>query len=230
MKYKIFISLLLLFTHSQLNAQVRKTYKVNPGEKVMKALPNEALYLYPHFKIGTVNFRNKNVGTAKLNYNRLLDEIQFIDNKDDTLSLGDEVTVSSIVIEKDTFYYYEGYVKIISTQSKVKFASKKILALSNKQKIGGMGELSSASIATYDKMSSPEGIRDLVPKEILTFSEYSNYFIGDAYNRFKPLNRKNLLNMYAKHQLNIEIYLREKAVNFLKEDDVVKLIGFLGTL
>jgi hypothetical protein len=30
--------------------------------------------------------------------------------------------------------------------------------------------------------------------------------------------------------LNIEISLREKAVNFLKEDDVVNLIGFLGTL
>lgn len=230
MNNKLFIVSLILFTHSQLSAQVRKTYKVNPGEKVMKALPNEALYMYPHFKIGTVNFRNKNVGTAKLNYNRLLDEIQFIDDKDDTLSLGDEVTVSSIVIEKDTFYYYEGYVKIISSLNKVKFASKKILALSNKQKIGGMGELSSASIATYEKMSSSQGITDIIPKEILTFSEYSNYFIGDAYNRFKPLNRKNLLNMYAKQQLNIEIYLREKAVNFLKEDDVVNLIGFLGTL
>ena len=30
--------------------------------------------------------------------------------------------------------------------------------------------------------------------------------------------------MYAKHQLNIEIYLREKTINFSKEDDVIKLM------
>ncbi len=230
MNNKLFIASLFLFTHLQLSAQVRKTYKVNPGEKVMEALPKEAVYMYPQFKIGTVNFRNKNVGTAKLNYNRLLDEIQFIEDKGDTLSLGDEVTVASIVIEKDTFYYYEGYVKMISSVNKVKFASKKILALSNKQKIGGMGELSSASIATYEKMSSSQGIIDIVPKEILTFSEYSKYFIGDPYNRFKPLNKKNLLNMYARQQRNIEIYLTENQVNLLKEDDVLNLIGFLSKL
>ncbi len=230
MNNKLFIASLFLFAHLQLSAQVRKTYKVNPGEKVKEALPKEAIYMYPQFKIGTVNFRNTNVGTAKLNYNRLLDEIQFIDDKGDTLSLGNEVTVSSIVIEKDSFYYHEGYVKIISSLNKVKFASKKILALSNKQKIGGMGELSSASIATYEKMSSSQGITDIVPKEILTFSEYVNYFIGDAYNRFKPLNKKNLLNMYARQQRNIEIYLRGNPVNFLKEDDVLNLIRFLGTL
>ncbi len=230
MKFILIIVSLLLFTFSKSIAQVRKTYTVKPGEKISESLPKEALYLYPQFKDGVVNFKNTNVGASRLNYNRLLDEIQFIDEKGDTLSLADDAIISSVYIDRDTFYYYQGYVKMISDVKKVKFAIKKKLALSNKQKVGGMGELSSASIDTYEKMSTDQGIKDIISTQLLTFSEYTNFFIGDFYNHFKPLNKKTLLNMFAKQQTIIEIYLSENSINFFKEEDVKKLIGFLKTL
>ncbi len=163
MKLAFLILPILAFSYGQLIAQVRKTYKVNPGEKVMQALPNEALYMYPQFKDATVNFKNGRAGSSKLNYNRLLDEIQFI-NKEDTLSLGDEETISSIYIDKDTFYYFQGFVKKMDDVKNVRFASKKVLGLSNKQRLGGMGELSSASIETYEKISSSQGMKEWCKK------------------------------------------------------------------
>ncbi len=195
----------------------------------MTALPMAAVYAYPTFVMGTVNFKNNNAGVSVLNYNKLLDEMQFINSKGDTLSLGDEETINSVAIYGDTYYYHQGYIKKMDDIKGVKFASKNILGLSNRQKIGGMGELSSASIDTYEKISSSQGARDMVLKENLTFAEYSNFFIGDTYNHFKPLNKKNLLNMYGK-QPAVEKYLSENPVSFFRENDVKKLIEFLKTL
>ena len=219
-----------ILTSLSLAAQARKTYTVKPGEKVSKVLPKEAVYLYPGFKDGTVNFKNNNLGSGKLNYNQLIDEMEFINEKGDTLALNNGETIASIYIDRDTFYFYEGFIKNLVSLKEVKFASRKKLVISNRQKIGGMGELSSASIETYTKVDSDQGVKELIPKEVLTFSEYTNYFIGDNYNNFKPLNKKNLLNAYSKQQKTVESYLKENSTNFLKEDDLYKLIQFLQGL
>ncbi len=211
-------------------SQARKTYIVKAGEKIIEALPVEARFLYPQFTIGTVNFKNNNVGTNLLNYNRLLDEIQFIDNKGDTLSLSEEPTVASIYIAKDTFYFYQGYVRMIATIKNVKFGEKNVMVLSNRQKIGGLGELSSASIDTHVTLSTSQGMRDLVQKEQLTFAPYNTFYIGDKFNRFKVLNKKNLMNMYDKQEHEILAFLNEQSINLLKAEDVRKLIDFLKTL
>ncbi|MDB5223060.1 MAG: hypothetical protein JWN83_1727 [Chitinophagaceae bacterium] len=230
MRFALLLSSVFFLTSPKLFAQESKAYVVKPGEKVKNALPKEALYMYPQFKEGVVNFKNGTLGAARLNYNRLLDEIQFIDNKGDTLSLDDEKTIALVSVGMDTFYYYLGYVKVIADINKVKFAGKEKLRLSNRQKIGPMGQLVSASIDTYDKLSSAQGLDNIISQEVLTFSGYSTFFIGDLYNHFKPLNKKSLVNMYAKQQSEVENYLSENAINFSKAEDVEKLIKFLRTL
>jgi hypothetical protein len=230
MKYSLYSMLLSLLISCNLSAQTNKSYTVKPGEKVLAALPKEAVYMYPEFKDGIVNQKNREQGGAKLNYNKVLDEIQFISNKGDTLSLGDEQNISSVIVEKDTFYYSQGYISKITELKGVRFGSKKILELSNREKVGAMGGVSSAAITSYDKMYSAQGVKDLVSKEYLTFSEHQYFFIGDSYSHFKALNKKSLLNVYARQQAAVENYLREKSINFLKEEDVMNLIEFLKTL
>lgn len=227
---KLLITLIVFAIVPMAFGQARKTYTVKAGEKIIEALPVEAQFLYPQFMIGTVNFKNNNVGTNLLNYNRLLDEIQFIDNKGDTLSLSEEPTVASIYIARDTFYFYEGYVNLIARVKDVKFGVKPLMVLSNRQKIGGLGELSSASIDTHVTLSTSQGMRDLIQKEQLTFALYTTFYIGDKFNRFKVLNKKNLMNMYDKKEFEIQDFLNGQSINLLKEVEVRKLIEFLKTL
>ncbi len=229
MKKLLFILLLLAIVSTGFS-QVRKTYTVKPGEKIIEALPVEAQFQYPKFLQGIVNFKNNNVGTNLLNYNRLLDEIQFIDNKGDTLSLTEEPAVVSIYIANDTFYFSKGYVKKFADVKEVKFGEKPLMVLSNRQKLGAMGELSSASIDTHESLSTSQGMRDLVQKEQLTFAPFTTFYIGDKFNHFKFLNKKNLLNMYEKQELEVEAFLSKESINLLKVDDVKKLIGFLNTM
>ena len=50
----------------------------------------------------------------------------FIDGKGDTLALAEERTIKLVAIDSDTFYYDEGYVRIIADNDFVKLAEKQV--------------------------------------------------------------------------------------------------------
>ena len=76
---------------------------------------------------------------AKLNYNRFLDEMHFIDIRGDTLNIANAGTIKFIRINVDVFYYDNGYVKFIKDTDDIKLASKQTLVVSGRNKIGAYG-------------------------------------------------------------------------------------------
>lgn len=211
-------------------AQVKKTYKAKPGEKVIENLPVEIQFQHPQFVRGTVNFANNKASTTLLNYNRILDEIQFINNQGDTLSLAEEPAVASIFIASDTFYFSEGYVKKFADVKEVKFGEKTLMVVTTQQKLKGMGQLSPGSIYTYDRISTSQGMRDLGQKEQLIFVPSTTFYITDKLNHFIILNKSSLLNVYEKQEHEVQEFLKQQQINFQKVDDVTKLIGYLGSI
>lgn len=71
-----------------------------------------------------------------MNYSRLVDQMLFIDHKDDTLALANEKTIKFIAIDRDTFYYDEGYIRVITDHGDVKLAEKEIWVVADTRKIG----------------------------------------------------------------------------------------------
>jgi len=224
------IALILLAGPAALQAQQTAiVYKVKPGERVDAALQKaNALYQYPQFQEAQVTLKNRSSGTVLMNYNRLLGDMQFINGKGDTLALDKGNDVAAISIGKDTFFYAEGYLKLLD-DPRVRIEKKKVLRIAYRERIGGKGEVSQGS-TMYTSMYSSYGVKDLVASEALTFSDLTTYYIGDRYNNFKPLNRKNLRNYYSKQVKQIDAYLKENPVNFFDEADVQRLVLFLKTL
>ena len=61
-----------------------------------------------------LRLRNGTAANVKLNYNSVFGEIQYIDPKNgDTLSLAVEKDIRFIAVEKDTFYFDEGWMELI---------------------------------------------------------------------------------------------------------------------
>jgi hypothetical protein len=206
-----------------------KSYKVQPGQRVGEALLHNGLYQYPAFKQAEVHYKNGSSGSGLLNYNRLTGEMQFIDAKGDTLALINEDEIATISIGKDTFYYSQGYLQQIDDFT-VRFARMTMLEQTNRQRIGAYGQPNAAAVTTHTSVATNQGFKDIVPQEILTFQEKSIYYIGDRFGRFKPLNKKTLLNFYSKKEGAVSDYLKANPVNFVQEEDVMRLIGFLKTL
>ena len=225
----LFLGFLLFGLH--VIAQKPKRFTVNPGQKVLDIIPKDEVYAYPAFAQGTVYLQNETVGTARLNYNAIISEIQFIDQKGDTISLAEEPEIKFIAVNKDTFYFDKVYVRLIGSYGHVKLASRDVFEISNRQKIGGFGETSSASIETYNKLIVNNSNQvDLVAKEILTLSKFKVLYVGDKFNHFKLANKKNISDLYGKKQKQAQAYLKENTVDFTNKEDVEKLILLLNAL
>ena len=165
----------------------------------MNQFPFTDLYHYPQFVTGKVFLKSGDSGMAKLNYNRLLDDMQFIDPKGDTLNIANAATIKFIRIDGDVFYYDNGYVKLIKDTNGIKLGGKQTLLVAGKDKIGAYGMANPTSaIDSYGTLIDTKGIYKLVSREDITLAKKTQYYFGDKYNRFIWATRKNLLQQFAK--------------------------------
>lgn len=95
-------------------AQQEKSYPVKAGEIPGEVLPKEAIYVLPAFATGTAFLKDGTSSMLRFNYNFLLDEMHFINEKGDTLAIADPLLINSVVIDSMVFYYDKGYLREIS--------------------------------------------------------------------------------------------------------------------
>ena len=220
----------ILIGYNDLGAQDSTYVTIKSGTNVRDVLTSAEIYYYPQFTKGEVFFRGGTKATAKMNYSRLFDQMLFINLKGDTLALAEEKTIKFIALGQDTFYYDEGYIRIISDNDLVKLAEKQIWVVADIRKTG-----------THNTSTSAAGITSVrtfrhgndVARNILTLNEdivlrkETHYYIGDEYNNFVRASKKRLLQLFPKDQRSIENYLKENKVDFNKKDDLEKLSQFL---
>jgi len=186
---------------------------------------------YPQFVYGKVFFRPGDSSGGRLNYNRFLDQMQFIDFKGDTLNLANPGTTKFIRINNDLFYYDNGYVKLIKDNNTIKLAAKQTLRLSGKTKIGAYNMPSSSSaIDSYGSLVIDNKNYNLTPREDITLTKKTEYYFGDKYNHFVLANKKNISRLYSKQDGAITAYLKENNVDFNKREDIERLFQYLTNL
>lgn len=210
-----------------LSAQDKKKFTINPGERLVDKIPAEEIYRYSRFELADISFKDGTMLRSWLNYNSLFGEMQFIDPNDDTLSIAEEKNIRWIAVEKDSFYFSEGWLEQVTNNNIVKLVRKKKIALSNKEQIGGMDVPGFGSIETYTKYTGSQSMKDLVAKEKLTYTVFNTYYFGDRFNHFFPANKKSLLKIYGKQQKIIEQYLEENKIDFTSENELIGLLTYL---
>jgi hypothetical protein len=223
--------LLLLFTsiyYTGLFAQKKTFVTVKAGSNIMDIFSAAEVFYYPDFTNGKVFLREGTQTGAKLNYNRLVDEMHFIDPKGDTLALADEKNIKYLVIGNDTFYYDDGYVRLVSGGNIVKLAVKQVWVVSDARQLGAYNSTnSSVSISSFTSYNEGGRLYDLTVNEDIVLKKVEQYYLGDNYNHFVLAGKKNLLMLFPKDERRIEIYLKENKIDFTNKDDLDKLMYFL---
>jgi len=230
----LLLLLFILIGYCGLSAQ-DSIVTIKAGNKVRDVLTPADIFYYPQFTSGKVFFRDGRKAMAKMNFTRLYDEILFINPKGDTLAVADEKTIKFIIVDQDTFYYDEGYVRIIVDYGDVKLAEKQIWVVADTRKIGTHNKSTSTVAITPLSNYSDDGIAraksyDLLINEDMVIRKETQYYFGDQNNHFVRAGKKKLLLLFPKEQLDLENYLKENKVNFDKKDDLKKLAQFLGQL
>ena len=230
----LLLLLFILIGYCGLSAQ-DSIVTIKAGNKVRDVLTPADIFYYPQFTSGKVFFRDGRKAMAMMNFTRLYDEMLFINPKGDTLAVADEKTIKFIIVDQDTFYYDEGYVRIIVDYGDVKLAEKQIWVVADTRKIGTHNKSTSTVAITPLSNYSDDGIAraksyDLLINEDMVIRKETQYYFGDQNNHFVRAGKKKLLLLFPKEQLDLENYLKENKVNFDKKDDLKKLAQFLGQL
>lgn len=227
----IFTILIVLLYCGPTYTQKNNSFIVKAGTSINESVALADLYEYSEFKNGRVFFYTDPPSEAKINYHTFLGEMQFIALNGDTLTIDNEETIRLITIDKDSFYYNKGFIKLISSNNAGKFGVKQSLRIDAIEKMAGYNMTSSiSSIRSVNAHTNGGRMVRLLVKEDVTLLKEKHYYFGNQFNQFVAANKKNVLELFAKKEAAIKKYLKENKVVYSKGEDLEKLFGFIGLL
>ena len=189
-------------------------------------LPQKGIYRFPAFTEGTVVFRNGMISSERFNFNISLDEMHFISQQGDTLSLADPVTINFVSLNGSRFCYDKGYLQTIDTASGIMLAFRQLLTIQQQRP------------AAYGTTEPHEGIRSysfytgngqtyrMGQDEKITVTAREYYFFGDAYNHFSKASKDYILQHFQNNQAAIKEFIKTNHINFNVLKDLRKLMEF----
>jgi hypothetical protein len=217
----LFLILCISFNLIAQNTMVR----VKAGENAATVLAKE-IYIYPEFTKGRVWNRDGSLGGGLMNYNTLVHEMQFIDQKGDTLALAHPETVRAIIIEGDSFFYDRIYVKQVASGDAIRLLKRSRLRVADKQKIGAYDmPTSNSSIESYNSFTNGLMRFAINVREDILMNRETLYYFADRYDSFVPANRRSLLKLLGRRHSEGEKYLKDHSVDFNNESDLVNLVA-----
>jgi hypothetical protein len=222
------MTVIVAMASSALLGQTSEIITVKAGQNISEVY--KEIFRYPQFIAGRVYFVNGDVSAAKLNYNLITETMLFVNQKGDTLMIADATAVKFITIEKDSFYYDNGYLELLDGNKSVRLAMKQRIKFSDKKKIGAFGMPTSTVRTESDDTFLGDRRFSFLVAEDLIFKKETEFYMSQGSNSFIILNKKNLLKTFPKNKENIEDFLKEKNINLQAVKDVEILIQYLSKL
>lgn len=215
-------------------SQGSERFRVGSDEEIEKAIPAHERYRFEHFRQGEVHFQNGTQANARLNYNLLLEEVQFIDITGDTMSLADEHLIKQIRLGGNTFYYDEksGFVEVIADYTPVKLTIHQKFTTVNAEKMGAYGQSSAvSSIKNYNSIATTNGQRqNLTLKGDVVLAIESTFYLVDQNNRIYKANKSAFRKIFPEQKQAIQEYVKQEAIDFNDEEDLKKLLQYSSEL
>jgi hypothetical protein len=224
---KILYILIFALISATIHAQTSKTITIKPGEQWTNEDVVREFYLLPTFTFGKMYSKDGDSSGGKMNYNLVLEEMQFINEKNDTLSIADPKLVRLLVLDGKRFYYDGVYLQEIANFSTGKLAKRELIKIADRKKIGAMGIANSTGSIESRDVVRDGNIYKLGVNEELVLSRHTQYYFGDRNNRFLPANKKNLIKLFPKQKKEIENFLEQHETDFQVEEHLKNLAGFL---
>jgi hypothetical protein len=189
------------------------------------------VYRYPKFDEGIVEYKDGKRYKSNMNYNKVTGTIQFIDEKGDTLSLANEETVNSVAIGNDVFVYAPQCLVSVKTDSKVKLYKNERARIADNMKTGAYDIPNTGG--TIDAINHTDSwlTKNMLDiNESLLISKVTTYYIVNDRSEFSPASRKNVLNMFARHEDEVKQFIKSNGIDFNNQQDLEELTGYLSKL
>lgn len=213
-------------------AQKQKFFTVQPGENIYDVVPKHDVYEYSDFLPGYVIFKNGVRSSAKFNYNFVHEDIQFISSKGDTLVIANAEEVKSVTIGKDEYYYTPNrFVKLDTVVGEARIGIAGFFTTVNRKRLSAYGSTIDGGVDSYGSYIVPANTKlNLVPNVVTTVAYRKAMFIGNRFNYFVPVSKKNIFSFYPDKEQQLRKFLNDNNIDFTSREDVVKLVNYMESL
>lgn len=232
MKTIVWISCLLIALFPFiLHAQAPKVFKVKAGEFPDKVIPYPDRYQFSQFTTGKAEFLDGRSSQARFNYNYIGGHVLFVNAGLDTLELTDKAILKSITIGEKSYRFDKrfGYCEVIATFDRAILGKREVLARIGTEKGGPYGiSYTASSVTTYRSYSSDQAAsnKKLNANAEGLFSYRTAHYLIDNNSRFHMPTAGSFRKLYPANKKQIDQYLKEKPVNFGKEQDLLRLLAY----
>jgi hypothetical protein len=227
----LLLLLFILIGFTDLLAQDSTRVTVKTGERIEDVLKPSDIFFYPQFIYSKILFKDGKVADPYMNYNRLYDQMLFINEKGDTLALTDVKNIEYIVNDWDIFFYNGGYLRLIADDTVIKLAEKQVWEVADVRKMGTFNTptntVAITSVGYFSNGQDAAKSKELIMNAETVLRKETQYYFADKYNHFVRASKKKLLDLFPKEEQRIENYIKENKVNFDKKEDLEKLCKFL---
>ncbi len=168
-----------IISASYSQTSVERIY-IQGGKDALKNYMEE-IYHYPKFEMGTVEYKNGRRSMGRLNYNRVIGNIQFLDEKGDTLALANPESIHNVSIGNDRFIYTPDCLLEVIIKKKLGLVKHESIKIADKQKTGGFGiPNTSGTIESIDRTHITMNIGLMDVNEKLLLRKTTSYFFQSS--------------------------------------------------
>lgn len=223
--------ILALFFSTHVLAQGTTRVQVEDNEDLQAALKND-VYRFPTFQTGKVYLPNGRSQTALLNLNLLTDQIQFIDEHQDTLTILSPDALSHVEIDTSKFVYYNnGFLEMLQEYGHVLLAVSQKLKIADIQKEGAYGSKNSAASIASIGTGFTDKLR-YTPKvyDDMLINLNQAFYLLDKEANVSLVNKRNVQKAFPEHKAEISAFIKEHKTNFKQEQDIRLLLTYINAL
>jgi len=187
-------------------------------------------FLLPKFTDGLIKMKDGNLASGKLNYNTVVDEMQFIGDKNEILSVADPSQVVLITIGDRKFYYLKNYFFELVADGNILLFSR-IHVKRFEEKIGAYGGTSStSSITSVSSYTSDNGTLTKLNAGVKVSLQTEVVYYIALNGKYKLVLTKNdLFKLFPANKDQIKQEMDKQNIQFDSVDSFKKIIDFINT-
>jgi hypothetical protein len=228
--FLFFCTAIVCFAQKNNKIEIRNIDVTNNYE-IISAMPRDAMYVFPEFTQGKVYFKNGIIDSAKFNYNTLVNEMQFLDEQGNILTIANPQNVAYVMIMQRVFYYVseKSFAEILISHDNIKLlAKRKIKHDYRQEKTAAYGMASATTaVSNYSKMYYDNGQQtNLAIRRDMHFTIIDEYLL-EIDDKFVKLSGKSVfIKAFPAVKNEINEYVKIKKTNFKKETDLMQLTRY----
>lgn len=185
-------------------------------------------YTFPEFTQGTVRQKTGAPVNAKLNYDQIGQQMQYMDGEDVYTLLPQEVVV--VIVNKRRFVPASASTNIFYEEMPVEngsyYAQRKLNIAQAAKNAGYGGTSQTTSISKANNFTSGGMTYQINDEQRLNAKDASIYYI-EVNGRYRVVNAKTLNSAFKSHKAEISKFISDNNIDFSKEADVATIVNYV---